>query len=870
MTPLYEPRTAPFRSMVSSPDPASLGQGEWPKAFNVRQRRGSLRVRWGHQKKTSAVPVAGAKYRGHWSGKLGGTEYAFFAFAVFSGATFQHIRIYKLDLSTFAWTEISNPTETPFGTVRLGVDGEVTMAPVRDTYSGKDVLVISNGTTEYPRVYDPSDATDYAMAIIKPSEYPNNNRSAATYGITGQFLRCHLNSTETAAMTTASTDADFAVSFTSDSLFSGKYYIAFEAAAADVNDAASVIWPSGQEIDATNLSYLTLLCRTTHVTWDTALKFEIYDRNQTTWRTIYDSADLELNRFVVVSEPELSTSSKTTFLLQLPLTPLTATERDSIGGFRITVKDAAVSTFSFDLLMFLLTAATPGNTQFGQTYYNPHSFTESAGMILTKGDAPKYSALGAPALKNRRIPEVTGMFYTYQVQTQNPTQGMADNGFEQVRIYERRPGEQDFTLSDFITTAAYNDVSNTWAVTGGAGLVTSTTLNTLNYLNRGSARFDVKMPSAFNTSVPRGAIVFSLNERLFVGRLNGAASELWISEYQNPMRFSPVLQFAGGGQLDDLSPVKLSFEGETVMGMAPLTGSVFGQSSAVLFTDRSTVPINGRTASSLIQRQRIGNHGCIHRGTIAVNDNTVFFVDSDLQLRVIESSSSTRPISRDKIDDRLKAGSWSYPAAYATDSQYQVSFKGKNLSGTADTLNKESLVLDVIDGAYSFDRVGEGDFAGHMLSVSATGTVVYGVTEEGHIYQLETEGQEVDGSTAFQTYIESSEIHNAQWQDLLIDEIGLHLRKNPANSLNLSINCDLYRPAKDDVVSGTFNFLSSVTGSKSGLRFAYKSANKSVFLGTEGTSAQIRIYGNIPGGTYIRSIVANIKGVAEGHSGGRP
>lgn len=869
MTALYDPQTAPFRGVVSSSDPASLGKGQWARGFNVRQKRGSLVVRWGHQKKTSAVPVSGAKYRGHWSGKLGGTEYAFFAFAVFSGATFQHIRIYKLDLSTFAWTEITNPTETPFGTVRIGVDGEVTMAPVRDTYSGKDVLVISNGTTEYPRVYDPSDATDYAVAIIKPSEYPNNNRAAATYGITGQFLKCHLNSTETAAMTIASTDADFAVSFTSDSLFSGKFYIAFEAAAADVNDQASVIWPSGQEIDATNLSYLTLLCRTTNVIWDTALKFEIYDRNQTTWRTIYDSADLELNRFVVVSEPELSTATKSTFLLQLPLTPLTATERDSIGGLRITVKDAAVSTFSFDVLMFLLTAATPGNTQFGQTYYNPHSFTESAGMILTKGDAPKYSALGAPSLKNRRIPEVTGMFYTYQVQTQNPTQGMADNGFEQVRIYERRPGEQDFTLSDFITTAAYNDAGNVWAVNGGAGLVTSTTLNTYNYLFRGSARFDIKMPSAFNTSVPRGAIVFSLNERLFVGRLNGAASELWISEYQNPMRFSPVLRFAGGGQLDDLSPVKLSFEGETVMGMAPLTGAVFGQSSAVLFTDRSTVPINGRTASTLIQRTRMGNHGCIHRGTIAVNDDVVFFIDNDLQLRAIESSSSTRPLTLNIVDDRLKAGLWSYPAAYATDSQYQVSYKGADLAGTADSLNKESLVLDLEDDGFSFDRLGEGDFAGHFLSVTAIGTVVYGVTEDGHVYQLEKVSQEIDGATAFQAYLESGEIHNAEWNDILVDNIGLHLGKNAAGTLNLTVNCDLYRPVQNDTITGSFNFASSVTPNKGGLRIAHRS-NKSVMLGSEGTSVQLRIYGNIPGGTRIRSIVANISEVSDGHSGSRP
>ena len=141
----------PARGMLSWPDPASLPEGYWSRLVNLRLDRNNLEVRRPCADLQASYGASPSSVLGAWSGTLNGSTMLLSA-QVVSGAT----RIFK-SADAVTWSEVSQGTGVAYPSTRLtSTAAEVSFAVVRDTYTSRDVVVVSNGV-DSPRVFDPLD-----------------------------------------------------------------------------------------------------------------------------------------------------------------------------------------------------------------------------------------------------------------------------------------------------------------------------------------------------------------------------------------------------------------------------------------------------------------------------------------------------------------------------------------------------------------------------------------------------------------------------------------------------------------------------------------------------------------------------------------
>ena len=832
---IFEPQSAPVKGMRSAVSPAALPPGYFNQLTNLRFDELQLKVRDGASKLTSDVPIGvpghNPVFRGAFSGSLQGNEVIIAAYQ-FSGLN--PVWLYSLDPATFVWTEITHDgsVDARNGYTRFPTALPVSFAVVKDA-QGTEVLVAQNGT-DYPRIYDPSLPVHEQVSIHQPITPPTvtstqqvlldfpakapiwqANRVGVVYGnnpgTTGTLIMADTGSADNlAAKMTIGT-----------SVASGNYSVFnWTIGAPSYN-----IVGSRQIVFIVNSTYIGL--------WSN-LKIQLYNEGSGAHVTVYDpssSSSLTWPIYVTDVDPANANTYAVAFSLDgldttsLAMTAWTAIRFTWVGGTAPATEQTA------DFFLIAASGTILGGCQYGISWQNSQSRAESFGQYLTTNTATLQASAGTPN-NGLTIPNSELLYYASTVSYQNVAAGEIQNGTDTLNIYRQDAGELTYDLAESVTVNTF--VSNAWVTTNAGKLLTQA--DTTATSDKVTTR---TLPDAYHLPIPAGTCMVASNGRLFVGGVGSAQADVWVSEYNNPVRFRQTVRFLSSSYADPYSPTVDTFPGEHVTGFSLITGSLIGVNTIAIFTDRATWMLNGFDATSLSAPSQVGRHGCPYPGTIANHLNAVYWVDEERQVRRYAGVSMS-VISRNMIDDKLLTATLSGASSAVANERYYLAYEPSGLSSQTHILIYEELY-----GEWCEDVLAVGDAAGLVSVDTQPLRVIYAFAKGGYVYQTETPGQTTDAGTPIPVTITTAELHDRMWNRITNGAVGI-VADETSSTLTVS------RTWKNNGLStsGTINLANTTYATA----WCWESAENSVQPGGTGLAVTLSLTGDLPAGTQIYSL----------------
>jgi len=843
---IFEPAGAPVKGMRSAVSPAALPPGYFSQLTNLRFDELQLKVRNGATQLTSAVPVGPSGhtpiFQGAFSGSLQGSEVIIAAYQ-FSGLN--PVWLFSLDPTAFTWTEITHDgsVDARNGDTRFTVAQPVSFSVVTDS-AGKEMLVAQNGT-DYPRIYDPSQAVHEQVSIHQPItpptvtstqqvllDWPNKapiwqaNRVGVVYGnnpgTTGSIIMADIGSADNlAAQMTIGT-----------SVASGNYSVFDWTIGAPSYNIAG----SRQIVFIVNSTYLGL--------WSN-LKIQLYNEGSGANVTVYDPSSptsLTWPIYVTDVDPANTNTYAVAFSLDgldttsLAMTAWTAIRFTWVGGTAPSTEQTA------DFFLIAASGTILGGCQYGIAWENSQSRAESFGQFLTTNTATLQASAGTPN-NGLTLPNSELLYYNSTVSYQNVSAAEIENGTDTLNIYRLDAGEINYDLAESVVVNTF--VSNAWVTTNAGELLTQA--DTTATSDKITTRI---LPDAYHLPIPAGNCMVASNGRLFVGGVGTAKADVWISNYNYPTRFRQTVRFFSSSYADPYSPTVDTFPGEHVTGFSLITGSLIGVNTVAVFTDRATWMLNGNDATSLSAPSQVGRHGCPYPGTIANHLNSVYWVDEERQVRRYAGGSMS-VISRNMIDDKLLTATLTNSSSAVANERYYLAYQPSGASTQTHTLIYEELY-----GEWCEDVLAAGDATGLVSVDTQPLRVIYAFAKGGQVYQTETPGQATDAGTAIPVVISTAELHNSMWNRVTNGAIGIVTDK-------VSDTLTITRTWKNKT-GGTDG---TITLSNAPLETAWlwETCTNNVQPGGSGLSVIITITGNLPAETQIYSLCTYL--TSNGQSG---
>jgi hypothetical protein len=807
----------PIRGMRSSPSPASLPQGIASAIENLRVSDGVLTVRRGLEKITSAVP-AGAEYRGHWAGTLNGTYTIIGAYRV-SGAT----RLYRL--AAGAWSEITEPAGA-YGNTRMASDGAVAFAPVSDTseLAPIEVLVCSNGEGS-PRIYNTDDSSVYAppAPVAVHAEIPVPSGSFLSSPTVSGFLNvrrgdvvaitnshaAQLEGTETADAST--TDNEIQIDVKTGVTASATVTIEFSTANAAVYDGSA----SATAFRLNDSQQLLVAFEDARLpSAGEMLTVEVYSSATSSWWTVYDRSGLNVPPVVQAIEGsrvyiagyDVRHKAGSNDLLQ-------------ITRMRLSWKGPAPSaTRTFRILGVMAGGFVPGGCQHALAYFNPGSRAESAGAVCTVTECDPLAQMGVSALRTERLPNSENLYYRYRILYPDLTQ----TGVSFARFFRREPGESDFLFL------------------GSGGLQSLPQTPVLGTLNRKHDNVQpedrdphLAAPDAFHQPIPKARALLESSGRLFAGAPKDARSELWVSEYGNPFRFSPIVRFLSESEEDPLSPVRNAYAGEEVQALVRLPGTALGYSPVLMLTDRGAWRLEGADSRSLSLPTMLTPYGTRSPKTVIEHKGEVVYVDVEHDVRALGGAS----LSRQRIDDLL--GLFAPQCAAVWRDSYYVVLEPDEEMGTQVAILDDATGEWLTDD-YPIDIRG----IGRMLLDGAAALAMFGA--DGHVYRAETAATDDDVPIGFRLL--TRQYHMDYWRPALWSRVGVVSDSMPGEAI-----------LTDRVAAGGLSDPGEVDLPSTGIAYRYDSDASGGAPGIFSVACQYELRGMLPAGFRIYSVIGEIE-----------
>lgn len=859
---LFEPGAAPLRGMRSYPVPESLPKGIFSQLTNVRCDRLALQVRSGASLLSTGGPITGSPaLRGAYQGVFGGQSVILAAYRVGSFTEVWHFNTF-----TGAWdievTGDGTGINGAFaGNTRFPTDGPVTFTPGR-TPGGLDVIVISNGE-DPPRVY-------------------NANRNSLFRGKTcviHQAVPVPQALNALTAQLTWPEQADLQTTITMTT--TGYNYLWLSQNTPDTSPVVQIKTTSGSTIpsnfswtNALNISnskYLVLICTSgtpatpsvaavpgTPLMWN-QIEVCAWDgtsgnlnpgttHNQAVWSPLH-------SEFAPVYIPDIDPNDPYKFAVAFSLAGQTLTDAcfTAMEGLVFFLNDASLGPVTPPLSVSTCTilgvfgdGQVPGGSQYGLSYYDSGSFAESYGQVITNLSTQTFNAPTGSPYVGLQIPNSELLNYVVNVQFQMVTAPQIQAGNDSVGIYRLDPGEVQYDLVQYYTVATFtNGTPGSW-VTSTAGTIV-TYVDTTPTSNKNP---NVLLPSAYQLPIPIGTCTATSNGRVYVGGVsgtNGSRSDVYISYFLNPFRYTQAVQFINASQPDLYSSVLNTFMGEIVTNLEPIAGTLVGVDTIFVTTNQNCYLFEGSDSISLSRPARVlQGHGCPITGAICNQLGAIFFVDDEQQVRSFKNGQTSR-ISRLKIDDKLANGTFA-------DSTMACAYDGIYLSyipvgGTAYT---NLLRYDEMLGEWVEDSLAVGDAQILLQSTTLPNRVLYAFSLDGNIYQLETPGQTTDAGTAIPVTLMSGALHDGMWNRVTCREAGITC---DTGSEVLSVNRvwrNLWNNAGNN---GQFNLANAVGNTSQLWETLLDSNSQSIMPGGTGLSVQIGVIGNLPGGFNFYSLI---------------
>ncbi len=630
-------RGKPIRGMRSAVDPAQLPDGFWQVVENLRITGLSVQARREPRKLNNpASPlVSGATgYLGHFYGYLNGVRKLFVAYG---GGSPSAGRIYAVNFSSSPWTasEISNST-TRFTSSTQPVE----FAAYRDPGAGfsdapREYLMICNGS-ETNRILDPTTGPEslylgesVGVPVVSefttkpiPTGYINIAESSKWVSSeSGGFTLATSGSSGTLEIQIGmSTSVNAGDTFTIAISAGGAYDI--------VNNSTSNV------LNLTNSDQLWLVCadKVSDPIWNyvdlkvesASVEYLIYScSGQNRQEPVY----IELNSsyylvgFTIDYNPGGFSGGSISKLIGSCARKSTVLR---------TVKIAGV----------LAGGLIPGGTEYALSYANRNTRIESRALapkLVRSGVAFEY---GMSKNLTFDIPQSKSLHYAYRHSWFHPTSA----GATQLWVYRKDIDDTEFFLSGQSDILAAN----------GALRITYDVL-AHEYLERRRIA-----PRLTNQGPPVGVTVCGANNRLYIGgSYEGgsnadALNQVWISDEGYPTRFTPIASDEDDdGVPDATSGAYNRFPSERIRRIVSLP-AFLGTASVLVFTDKGVRRIDGNSSLDLTRPTLVNEHGTASPRSVAINQQDVYYLDSDGVVRRISGGIESQPISLWKIDDQLR------------------------------------------------------------------------------------------------------------------------------------------------------------------------------------------------------------------------
>lgn len=833
-TSLYNAKTRPFVAMRSAMSLASLPLGEWALVQNWRWDKKNVRVRDGIQAMTGSALIASAEYRGHWEGTMNGNSYI--VIALKDGSAVKLVKVADLTAAVGSWsaTEVT-AASGPHGSTRFtNTTNFVSFAPARDTLRSRDYLICNNGSDD-PRIFDPQgDMVDGTVSVVTHSEItpPTDGRDIVATASFPAFVGIG-----GATPTFTTSDGDIVVTNSSAGTAENNLLVTF-ASSTDQSDSAEVTWAS--TITMVNSSTVWFLVESATLT--TLLeRIKIEFRLTSTSYVIQYDASSATNNF----REEVPDGSKV--WVGIPITNMVS--GSVIDRMRITYVHSVSTTAAMTLKIYgiFFSGGIRGGTEFGVTFCSFDAKAQSVGQVVGNVQGERLSRVGATSLDGSRIPIFEQISYQYSVR--HKTYATADQK-DVIFLYIKRPGDYDFLYHDRDSMTEWDGAS--WARSSGA----TGGHNTITVGETGdppSVVVTLVMPDGDHKPIPSGKYMLAANDRLFVGNINGARSEVWFSEDRDYTKFRKSLRTDELGNFDPRSPGLFRIGTEVVQGFAAVPGDTPGINSVYIFGDASLSVVDGLDAFGLSRRRIKSLTGTLSPRSIHTYRSDVFWIDSDMQVRML-SQGRIYELSRYDVDDKLQA----IPASRRDD--IVLTFWKDRLriayTTAAGSANTRCLLYNAIEQVWEADDLFPGACTGEGFFVWIDRTNnrprLLSIGSDAKVYEIEASGLTTDLGSNIATKLTTGDVTKDVWQTLYIQRLGFVVDDAASGTVAVVVT---YKPTG---LTQTFPTTSLDVGTTQSYLWLTQDGGSMTFSSATaehfGIAAQIAITTTLPGGTVLHSI----------------
>ena len=817
--PLYNPAKVPFAGRNSTVSPLVLRPGEWAEATNLRDRGRVLSVRDGSAilySGTAVSPAAGDLPSGTVLGYLATAKHPLVA--VTNGG---HTDVYSWLSSDYilgsAWASSGGFS---------GTSRQITMAvfKTRDLPGiyGTQWLVAQNGY-DAPRVGEllSSGATLRTVATLAA---PLPETVQVKWGPSAYF--------------NVLADSFTGTSFTSATSGTGKSaYRTITMPTSVVNtNVATVTYTTGVTTGGDGIGQFQMLVETTA---------EGLREFLGSCQVILETSGAVQH---IISDPDTGKGRRAEYLVGTNVYFVTFNLADQTNGtlasatynkliFKYVASASPAAQVTLSILYAGFSGSVPYGTQFGVSYMEPDTLSESPGVVAKNTLPGKVQEYGGSQRGNYSLPASSAVQYVATIETRS-NNGTTTNS-RWINWYALDGGVYRH-LTNETTTGVEGDASGTLKTKAVKKIVTGT----------------YTMPDAFYKPIPVGDVMMSANQRLWVGNAVSAAlgrGDLMVSDKDYPWRFRQVVQLDSDSELNYSSGAVISFEDQTVKAMVAFSGSVGGGDPVILLTDRGAYSMDSSDVFNLVAPRNISRHGTLSPRSVAVYQNSVVYLDSERQVRVLQSGYA-KPISQDKIETDLlaiPAARISAACGWSSRDRYYLA-----VTPAAGSANTHIHVYDFRTGVWVKDTTSLNvEYAGLRTTATATAMsfVPQTVSASTGVYEYEKAGQATEAGSNLSVSLTSGYIHAGFTKEI--------------TTRRISILCD--KVSGGSVSWGRVEWLSGTSGTSTSTDLAASVAGTIVSRydvdgsgnngGAHDLATQITLSASLPGGTRVYGLEVELQ-----------
>lgn len=881
----------------TTPDPLTLRDGEFAYLSNVRVASGVIESRFGDT--TLGAIVSASRFRGACVCRFMGVDTIFVAVYIPLAAK---VRVYK-STDAVTWTEITKQfnggiADTgigPYNLTRLDDDGLVWFEYHQDpdiallSYPGgsysRDVLRFGNQSS-FPRAYSQfyggntaavtNGSGSLQTAIVEPVPAPTaaqqvGVRARLTQGnVTGFGLAdagntAYVNSTANFAF------ADSGASATDNTI------VLTVGTAAAVNDTAIIDMAFAHALLSGKQLHLGI--DTAWVSFLQSCKIEVgnYNAGFTSAATIWDPSGSTPQPLITV----LDTNKK---LYSFDVERFaSASTYDSL---RFTFVGPVVASSKTVTIFYVmpgcsLTYANPGGTLWAITHYNGGSHVESAPAVLRPADYPL--RLEAPGLNDLpdsyatlAVPQPEGLFFSFTLPVPNPTQADADKGVEAVRIYRKRPDDDDFYPVESYELAVYSETPGspptgpTWSFTGSTA---ASAMRFILALGR-EAISTTTPPHSLHLPMPKCRAAISANGRCFAAPTINSQPNFWYSEWNQPSRFVEfdVLDETTG-DFFPLAPGAVSMQGDQINGFAVCSAALFGLGQGdggptdlalIVFGERELYLSGGKSSEQIRRLTPMGLPGTISPGSIAVGREWVYYVDRYMMPRRLRGGGGDQPIGWQRVEDLLQgvpAANRRYLWGWVHKENYYLAYFQDDYvySDTVTTPNR-ILVWDSVTEDWVSDdrptRAIHGFVSWHDTSIERSRLVAFGDQIGAGQTLVAHEYEDPDSVSSVAVIIRTLSVHSKDWMYVSCGKVGVLMDAVAGVTATIVVT---YLTQTDGASTARTTTISLATQtSQATIRRTDRPFESTETSETKGGAFSVEFSASIPGGKRMLGLTAEI------------